>query len=101
MICCKHRPEFEISKIETISAKLSLPKSKHFLICTAYRPPNATASWIGVLKEEPSATQTSGFEILLMSYINIDFQVVQITNGFTLFSYLVLHRWSLIILGKP
>ena len=74
-INCKHRPEFEISNIETIWAEITLPKSKPFLICTAYRPPNATASWIDHLEEELSATQTSGFEIILMGDINIDFRV--------------------------
>ena len=74
-INCKHRPEFEISNIETIWAEITMPKSKPFLICTAYRPPNATASWIDLLEEELSAAQTSGFEIILMGDINIDFQV--------------------------
>ena len=32
------------SKIESIWAEITLPKSKPFLICTAYRPPNATES---------------------------------------------------------
>ena len=59
IIHCKHRPEFELSKLETIWAEITLPNSKPFLICTAYRPPNATSSWIDLLEEELSASITA------------------------------------------
>ena len=36
----KHRPEYEISKIETIWAEIELPKSKPFLLCSVYPPPS-------------------------------------------------------------
>ena len=74
-INCKHRPEFELSKLETIWTGITLPNSKPFLICTAYRPPNATSSWIDLLDEELSAAQTTGLEIILMSDINIDLHI--------------------------
>ena len=72
-IHCKHRPE--LSKLETIWAEITLPNSKPFLICTAYRPPNATSSWIDPLEEELSAAQTTGLEIILMGDINIDLHI--------------------------
>ena len=72
---CKHRPELELSKLETIWAEITLPNSKPFLICTAYRPPNATSSWIDLLEEELSAAQTIGLEIILMGDINIDLHI--------------------------
>lgn len=37
--------------------------------------PNPTASWIDLLGEDLSATQISGFEIILIGDINIVFQV--------------------------
>ena len=74
-INCKHRPEFQLSKLETIWAEITLPNSKPFLICTAYRPPNATSSWVDLLEEELSAAQTSGLEIILMIEINIDLHI--------------------------
>ena len=83
-INCKHRPEFEISNVEHIWGEITLPKSKSFLICSAYRPPSATASWIDLLEEELSAAQTSGFEIILMGDINIDFQVCSDNKWFYL-----------------
>ena len=46
-----------------------------FLICTAYRPPNATPSWIDLLEEELSAAQTTGLELILMGDINIDLHI--------------------------
>lgn len=48
---CKCRTEFELSKIETIWAEVSLPNSKPFLVCSVYRPPNATSSWIDLWKQ--------------------------------------------------
>ena len=72
---CKHRPEFELSKLETIWAEITLQNSKPFLICTAYRPPNATSSWIDLLEEELSAAQTTGLEIILMGDLNIDLHI--------------------------
>ena len=51
-INCKRRPEFEISNIETIWSEVTLPNSKPFLICTAYRPPNETSNWIDLLEDE-------------------------------------------------
>ena len=71
-INCKHRPEFELLKLETIWADITLLNSKPFLICTAYPPPNVTSSWIDLFEEELSASQTSGLEITLKGDINID-----------------------------
>ena len=73
-INCKHRPEFEISKIETIWTEISLPNSKPFLLCTTYRPPDAKSNWIDLFEEELSAAQTSGLEIIFMGDINIDYK---------------------------
>ena len=74
-INCKHRPEFELSKLEIILAEITLRNAKPFLICTAYRPPNATSSWVDLLEEELSAAQTSGLEIIFMGDINIDHHI--------------------------
>ena len=73
-INCKRRTEYEISKIETIWSEITLPNSKPFLLCTAYRPPNVTSAWIDLLEAELSAAQTSGLELVLMGDINIDFR---------------------------
>ena len=73
-INCKRRPEFEITNIETIWSEITLPNSKPFLICTAYRPSNEISSWIDLLVVEPSAAQSSGLELILMGDIIIDFR---------------------------
>ena len=73
-ITCKRRPEIEISNIETIWSEISMPNSKPFLICTAYRPPNATSDWIDKLEAELSVAQSSGLELILMGDINIDYR---------------------------
>ena len=73
-INCKRRSEFEISNIETIWSEITLPNSKPFLICTAYRPPNETTNWVDLLEEELSAAQASGLELVLMGDFNIDFR---------------------------
>ena len=92
---CKHRPEFELSKLETIWPEITLSNSKPFLICMAYRPPNATSSWIDLLEEELSSAQTTGLEIILMGDINIDLIFVQIISGFTSSSFSTLLSWLL------
>ena len=74
-INCTHRPEFEISNIESIWSEITLPNSKPFLLCTAYRPPDSKSSWIDLFEEELSAAQSTGLEIILMGDINIDFHV--------------------------
>ena len=51
-----------------------MPNSKPFLICTAYRPPNATSDWIDKLEAELSVAQSSGLELILMGDINIDYR---------------------------
>ena len=38
---CKHRLELEISHIETLWCKFTLPNTKPFLVYTLYRPPSA------------------------------------------------------------
>ena len=73
-ITCKRSPEIEISNIETIWSEISMPNSKPFLICTAYRPPNATSDWIDKLEAELSVAQSSGLELILMGDINIDYR---------------------------
>ena len=51
-----------------------MPNPKPFLICTAYRPPNATSDWIDKLEAELSVAQSSGLELILMGDINIDYR---------------------------
>ena len=62
-----------MSNIETIWSEITLPNSKPFLSCTAYRPPDSKSSWIDLFEEELSAAQSTGLEIILMGDINIDF----------------------------
>ena len=50
----RRRPEYEISKIQTIWAEIELPNSKPFLVCSVYRPPNAHSEWIDLFEEELS-----------------------------------------------
>ena len=68
----KRRPEYEISKIETIWAEIELPNSKPFLLCSVYRPPNAHSEWIDLFEEELSIVKASGLEYILMGDFNID-----------------------------
>ena len=51
-----------------------MPNSKPFLICTAYRPSNATSDWIDKLEVELSVEQSSGLELILMGDIYIDYR---------------------------
>ena len=69
---CMRRPEFKISKLETIWAEIELPNAKPFLLCTLYRPPSARNVWMDLFEEELSLTQTSGLEVILMGDFNID-----------------------------
>lgn len=69
----KRRSDLEISNIETVWVEVCLPNSKPFLICTVYRPPNASAEWIDLFEKELSIAQTTGLEYLLMGDFNIDF----------------------------
>ena len=45
-IKCKRRHEDEISNIETIWAKIELPNTKPFLVCSVYRLPSVHSDWI-------------------------------------------------------
>ena len=65
------RQEYEISKIETIWAEISLPNSKPFLICSVYRPPNVKCEWIDLFEEELCIAQATGLEFILMGDFNI------------------------------
>ena len=68
----KRRPEYEISKIETIWAEIELPNSKPSLLCSVYRPPSVHSEWIDLFEEELSIAQATGLEYLLMGDFNID-----------------------------
>ena len=70
---CRHKPELEISNIETLWSEIALQNSKSILVCTVYRPPNFHSNWIDLFKEELSIAQTTGLEIILMGDFNIDF----------------------------
>ena len=70
---CRHKPELEISNIETLWSEIALQNSKPILVCTVYRPPNVHSNWIDLFEEELSIAQTTGLEIILMGDFNIDF----------------------------
>ena len=38
---CSRHSDLEISSLETIWAEIELPNARPFLVCIAYRPPNA------------------------------------------------------------
>ena len=84
-INCKRRSEYEISNIETIWSKITLPNSKPFLICTAYRSPNETTNWVDLFEEELSAAQASGLELVLLGDFNtvLIFDHGQTANGYS------------------
>ena len=69
------KPEYEVSKLETIWAEIELPHAKPFLICIVYRPPSARNECIDLFEEEISIAQTTGLEILMMGDFNIDMKV--------------------------
>ena len=72
-INCIRKEELEISNIETLWSEVTFPNSKPFLLCTVYRPPTASCSWIDLFEAELSIAQTTGFEIILMGDFNIDY----------------------------
>ena len=55
---CKRRPEYEISKIETIWAEIELPNTKPF-----YRPPNAHSEWIDLFRGRAFRSTCDWFRI--------------------------------------
>ena len=73
-LSCRRRIDLEISKIETLWTEFTPPNAKPFLVCTAYRPPNAQSEWIELFETELSIAQTTGFEIILMGDFNIDYK---------------------------
>ena len=72
-INCRHKTELEISNIETLWSEKNFPNSKPFLLCTLYRPPNASCDWIDLFEEELTIAQTTSLEIILMGDFNINF----------------------------
>ena len=98
-ISCKRRPEIKISNKETIWTEIFMPNSKPFLICTAYRPPNATSDWIDKLEAELSVAQSSGLELILMGDINIDYRSCSNTKWPKWSNCLILPSWSRISLA--
>ena len=68
----KRRPEYEISRIETIWAEIESPNSKPFLLCSVYRPPSVHSERIDLFEEELSIAQATGLEYILMGDFNID-----------------------------
>ena len=72
-INCRRKRELEISNIETLWSEINFPNSKPFLLCTLYRPPNASCDWIDLFEEELSIAQTTGLEIILMGDFNINY----------------------------
>ena len=69
---CSRRSDLEISSLETIWAEIELPNARPFLVCTAYRPPNALSEWIDLFEEELSIAQATGLEYIVMGDFNID-----------------------------
>ena len=80
----RRRSDIEVSNIETLWAEISLPNSKPFLICSAYRPPNACSTWVKSFEEELSIAQTTGLEFILMGDFNIDFSQTVYTKWMNL-----------------
>ena len=71
-LTCQRKKDLEISNIETLWLEVTLPKSKPFLLCTIYRPPNVNSDWIDAFEEELSIAQTTGLKIIVMGDLNID-----------------------------
>ena len=71
-LTCSRRSDLEISSLETIWAEIELPNARPFLVCTAYRPPNALSEWIDLFEEELSMAQATGLEYIVMGDFNID-----------------------------
>ena len=71
-LTCQRKKDVEISNIETLWSEVTLPKSKPFLLCTIYRPPNVNSDWVDAFAEELSIAQTTSLEIIVMGDLNID-----------------------------
>ena len=71
-LTCQRKKDLEISYTETFWSEVTLPKSKPFLLCTIYRPPNVNSDWIDAFEEEMSIAQTTSLEIIVMGDPNID-----------------------------
>ena len=67
-LTCSRRSTLEISSLETIWAEIELPNTIPFLVCIAYRPPNAVSEWIDLYEEELSI----GLEYIVMGDFDID-----------------------------
>ena len=71
-LTCSRRSNIEISSLETIWAEIELQNAIPFLVCTAYRPPNAVSEWTGLFEEELSIAQATGLEYIVMGDVDID-----------------------------
>ena len=71
-LTCQRKKDLEISNNETLWSEVTLPKSKPFLLCTIYRPPNVNSDWIDAFEEELPIAQTTRLEIIVMGDLSID-----------------------------
>ena len=53
-LTCQRKKYLEISNIETLWSEVTLPKSKPFILCTIYSPPNVNSDWIDAFQEKLS-----------------------------------------------
>ena len=86
---CKRRLELEISHIEILWCKFTLPNTKPFLLYTLYRPPSAQSEWINLFEEELSIAQSTSLEIILIGDFNIDCSSCINKNGRIWYNYLI------------
>lgn len=61
----KRRPEYKISKFETIWTEIELSNAKASLLCSVYRSSSAQAEWIDLSEEKSSIAHVTGTRIYI------------------------------------
>ena len=88
-ISCSRRSDLEHKNLECIWLEIKPVKSKPFLLCNIYRPPNSTVQWNSIFEDCMENVLKEEKELYLMGDFNRDLLNVQIKNGLTIWNHLV------------
>ena len=82
-ICCNRRKDLEHENLECLWLEINPVKSKSFLICNIYRPPNATVEWNTNFEDCIEHVLMEEKEMYIIGDINRDLLNKQIKNVWT------------------
>ena len=82
-ISCSRRSDLEHKNLECIWLEIKPVKSKPFLLCNIYRPPNSTVQWNSIFEDCMENVLKEEKELYLMGDFNRDLLNVQIKNAWT------------------